>query len=208
MAGRSPYEVVLSDEQRRELERRAAAYSGPHRDVVRAKAILYAADGMSNAEIARRLDQSRQAVSDWRKRFCGEGVQGLEERPRPGRPRRFPPAQVAEVKALACEIPARSGVPLSRWSAAEIAREATRRGIVARVSGITVWRWLAEDAIRPWNYRSWIVPRHPRFAEKAGPILDLYEGRWEGKLLGPGDFVVCADEKPSIQATARIHPTH
>ena len=119
----------------------------------------------------------------------------------------FPPAQIAEVKALACELPARSGLALSRWSAAEVAREATARGIVARVSGITVWRWLAEDAIRPWNYRSWIFPRDPRFAEKAGPILDLYEGRWEGELLEPGDLVVCADEKPSIQARARVHPT-
>jgi DDE superfamily endonuclease len=119
----------------------------------------------------------------------------------------FPPAQIAEVKALACELPAQSGVPLSRWSAAELAREATARGIVARVSGITVWRWLAEDAIRPWNYRSWIFPRDPRFAEKAGPILDLYEGRWEGQRLEPGDFVVCADEKPSIQGRARVHAT-
>jgi hypothetical protein len=119
----------------------------------------------------------------------------------------FPPAQIAEVKALACELPAQSGVPLSRWSAAEIARAATARGIVAQVSGITVWRWLAEDAIRPWNYRSWIFARDPRFAERAGPILDLYEGRWEGQLLEPGDFVVCADEKPSIQARPRIHPT-
>lgn len=91
MAGKSPYEVVLSEEQRRELERRAAAYSGPYRDVVRAKAILYAAEGMSNQEIATRLDQSRQAVSEWRKRFCSEGIGGLEERPRPGRPRRFSP---------------------------------------------------------------------------------------------------------------------
>jgi DDE superfamily endonuclease len=119
----------------------------------------------------------------------------------------FPPAQVAEVKALACELPAKSGVPLSRWSAAELARQAVERGIVAQVSGITVWRWLAEDAIRPWSYRSWIFPRDPRFAERAGPILDLYEGRWEGQLLQPGDFVVCADEKPSIQARARKHPT-
>jgi transposase-like protein len=76
MAGRSPYEVVLSEVQRCELERRPAAYSGPHRDVVRAKAILYAAEGMSNAEIARRLDQSRQAVSGWRRRFCQEGLHG------------------------------------------------------------------------------------------------------------------------------------
>ena len=207
MAQTSPHQVVLSDEQRRELERRAAAYSGSYRDVVRAKAILLAAEGLSNTEIAERLGQSRQAVSTWRKRFCEEGVQGLEERPRPGRPRRFSPAQVAEVKALACELPAEQGVPLSRWSSAELAREAIKRGIVATVAAITIWRWLREDAIRPWNYRSWIFPRDPKFAEKAGRVLDLYEGRWEGQLLEPGDFVVCADEKPSIQARARKHPS-
>ena len=117
----------------------------------------------------------------------------------------FPPVQIAEVKALACELPAEKGVPLSRWSSAEIAREAVARGIVERVSGVTVWRWLAEDAIRPWNYRSWIFPRDPLFREKAGPILDLYERRWQGQLLEPGEFVVCADEKPSIQARARKH---
>ena len=108
---------------------------------------------------------------------------------------------------MACELPAEHGVPLSRWSSVELAREAQARGIVERISGVTVWRWLSEDAIRPWNYRSWIFPRDPRFREKAGPILDLYEGRWEGELLHPGDYVVCADEKPSIQARARKHPT-
>ena len=100
----------------------------------------------------------------------------------------FPPVQVAEVKALACELPAEQGVPLSRWSSAELAREAVARGIVERISGTTVWRWLSADAIRPWNYRSWIFPRDPKFAEKAGRILDLYEGRWEGQLLEPGRF--------------------
>jgi hypothetical protein len=118
-----------------------------------------------------------------------------------------PPAQIAEVKALACELPSQSGLPLSRFSSSEIAREAVKRGIVATVSGTTVWRWLSEDAIRPWSYRSWIFPRDPNFAEKAGRIFDLYEGRWEGELLHPGDYVVCADEKPSIQARHRCHPT-
>ena len=126
----------------------------------------------------------------------GGAVQGL-----------FPPAQVAEVKALACELPAERGVPLSRWSSAELAREAVKRGIVAEISGATVWRWLSEDAIRPWNYRSWIFPRDPNFGQKAGRILDLYEGRWEGRPLEPGDFVVCADEKPSVQARRRKHRT-
>jgi len=91
MPQKSPHTVVLSEEQRRELERRAAAYSGPYRDVTRAKAILLAAEGISNKEIAERLACSRQAVSTWRIRFCQEGVQGLEERPRSGRPRRFSP---------------------------------------------------------------------------------------------------------------------
>jgi DDE superfamily endonuclease len=114
---------------------------------------------------------------------------------------------MAEVKAIACQLPSERGVPLSRFSSAEIAREAVKRGIVEQVSGSTVWRWLAEDAIRPWNYRSWIFPRDPDFRVKAARALDLYAGRFEGKLLHPGEFVLCADEKPSIQARARLHPT-
>ena len=109
--------------------------------------------------------------------------------------------------ALACALPAENGVPLSRWSANELAREAITRGLVEQVSGVTVWRWLADDAIKPWQHRSWIFPRDPAFAEKAGPILDLYAGRWQGERLHPGDYVVCADEKPSIQARDRKHPT-
>ena len=108
---------------------------------------------------------------------------------------------------LACERPVDSLVPLARWSSTELAREAVARGICEQISGVTVWRWLSEDAIKPWQYRSWIFPRDPEFAEKAGRILDLYAGRWEGELLHPGDYVVCCDEKPSIQARQRKHPT-
>ncbi len=108
---------------------------------------------------------------------------------------------------MACTLPAEQGIPLSRWSNAEIAREAVARGIVGEISGTTIWRWLSEDAIRPWNYRSWIFRSDPKFREKAGPVLDLYEGRWEGQLLEPGEMVVCADEKPSIQARRRVGRT-
>ena len=108
---------------------------------------------------------------------------------------------------MACALPAEQGVPLSRWSSGELAREAVTRGIVEQISGVTVWRWLSQDAIKPWQHRSWIFPRDTRFAEKAGPILDLYEGRWQGERLHPGDYVVCADEKPSIQARRRKHAT-
>ena len=108
---------------------------------------------------------------------------------------------------MACELPVASGVPLSRWSSAELAREAIGRGIVEQISGVTVWRWLSQDAIKPWQHRSWIFPRDPLFAERAGPILDLYAGYWQGERLHPGDYVVCADEKPSIQARKRIATT-
>jgi hypothetical protein len=103
-------------------------------------------------------------------------------------------------------LPAQTGRALSRWSAAELAREAVARGIVCRVSGTTVWRWLAEDAIRPWAWRSWVFPRDPDFREKAGRVLDLYERRWEGRRLHPGEYVISADEKTQLQALLRRHP--
>lgn len=112
-----------------------------------------------------------------------------------------------EVKALACELPWRSGVPLSRFTHDELAREVIQRGIVAEISGTTVWRWLSRDAIRPWQHRSWIFPRDPDFAAKAGPVLDLYQGIWQEQPLGEDDCVISADEKTSIQARIRTHPS-
>lgn len=111
------------------------------------------------------------------------------------------------MKAIACELPAKLGVPLSRLSKADIAREVERAGIAAAISGTTVWRWLNEDAIRPWQHRSWIFPRDPAFAEKGGRILDLYAGQWDGQSLAADEFVLSADEKTSIQARVRTHPS-
>lgn len=119
---------------------------------------------------------------------------------------RFPPRVVVEVKALACELPDELGLPFSRLSCCDVAREAVQRCIVASISNTTVWRWLNADAIKPWSYRSWIFPRDPAFAEKAGRVLDLYHGCWQGKPLGPDDYVISSDEKPSIQARKRCHP--
>jgi hypothetical protein len=117
----------------------------------------------------------------------------------------FPPAVMVEVKALACELPSRLGLPLARWSLAELRREAVAQGLVAQISGTTLWRWLSQDALRPWRHRCWIFQRDPAFAVKAGRILDLYQRRWENKALGPRDYVLCADEKTSIQARRRKH---
>lgn len=86
-------------------------------------------------------------------------------------------------------------------------REALRSGIVATISNKTVWRWLNDDAIRPWQHRCWIFPRDPDFAAKAGRILDLYARQWQGESLKSDEFVVSADEKTSIQARIRKHPS-
>ena len=115
----------------------------------------------------------------------------------------FPPKVVMEVKALACQMPSERDIPFSRLSHMDIAREAMRSGIVASISGATVWRWLSADAIKPWLYRSWIFPRDPDFSQKAARVLDLYQGLWEAKRLRPNEYVISADEKTSIQARNR-----
>jgi len=117
----------------------------------------------------------------------------------------FPPTLIIEVKAIACQLPRELGIPLSRLSTAELQREVANRGITAEISGMTIWRWLSQDTIKPWRYRSWIFPRDPEFSQKAGRVLDLYEGVWENQPLGPNDLVISADEKTSIQARKRKH---
>lgn len=92
MPRRSPFRIELSADEARELTRRAAKYTLPYFEVQRAKMILLAAQGLGNDEIAARLDTRREVVSLWRKRFFEERLAGLEERPRPGRPRAFPPS--------------------------------------------------------------------------------------------------------------------
>ena len=112
-----------------------------------------------------------------------------------------------QVKALACELPHQHGLPLSRSSGRDLVREVVRRGLVASISGRTLWRWLDEDAIRPWQHRSWIFPRDPDFQVKAERVLALYQGLWEDQALGAEDYIISADEKTSIQARIRLHPT-
>jgi len=105
-------------------------------------------------------------------------------------------------------MPAAQQRPLSRWSVADLSRYAKECGLVATISDSTIWRWLNEDAIRPWQFRSWIFPRDPDFLQKAGLILDLYERVWQGQPLKDDEFVVSADEKTSIQARRRRHATY
>jgi transposase len=175
--------------------------------VTRASIVLLAARRLSNNQIATRLGISVDTVRTWRDRYAAEGRAGLGDRPRSGRPPTFTPVQVAEGKALACQLPAEREVPLSVWSCPELAREAVTAGIADAVSASTVRRWLAEDAIKPWPHQSWIFIRDPDFRVKASRVLDLYARVGEGAPLGPDEYVISSDEKTSIQARCRCHPT-
>ena len=118
----------------------------------------------------------------------------------------FPPLDEAVVKAIACEVVSQTEQPLSRQSLADLTARA-RTALGKSISRSTVWRILATDVLKPWQYDYWIFPRDPQFAEKAGPILDLYAGSWQGRPLTTKDYVISSDEKTSIQARLRCHPT-
>jgi transposase len=202
----SPFVVSLSVAEYRSLTDLTRRVTAPARAVLRAKIVLAAARRESNASIARDLRVHVDTVRKWRRRFAAEGLAGLRDRPRPGRPRVFTAVQVAQVKALACEPPGQHELPLARWSATELAKAAVRQRIVTSVSASTIRRWLAQDAIKPWRYQSWIFPRDPDFKVKAARVLDLYAGRWSGRRLRLDEYVLSADEKTGVQALRRIHP--
>ena len=198
--------VVLSTSDRAVLIARCRAARTEVRDLVRARIVLAAAAGTPNGVIATGVGVHVDTVRKWRGRFVMKGIAGLEDLPRTGRPRSFTPVQVAQVKALACTLPAETGLPLSRWAHADLAAEAISRGIAETISAATVRRWLHADAIKPWQHRSWIFPRDPDFATKAARVLDLYDRTWQGQPLGADEYVISADEKSQLQALRRRHP--
>jgi transposase len=152
---------------------------------------------------------SRTTVRRWLGRFATQRCAGLQDRPRRGRPKTFTPATRALVVALACERPADREIPLRRYSLSELTVEVANCLPSEHVapSRTAIWRLLRHDALRPWRYRSWISPRDPHFLERAGPVLDLYACRWQGRPLWADEYVLSADEKTSIQVRRRLHPT-
>ncbi len=205
MPRNSPYPIVLTGREQMRWKRspvnirhRIFRSSGPRRFSWRRKdsATTKSPNGfpfLGKLSASGASDFSRNAWRVWRT-FLVPGARPF-----------FPPDLVMQVKAMACELPSQNGQPLSRYSGSDLVREITGRGLVASISGRTVWRWLDQDAIRPWQHRSWIFPRDPQFQSKAERVLDLYQGLWEGQPLKAGDFVISADEKTSIQARLRLH---
>src|SRR5579859_3615762 len=199
--------VTLTAAERTMLDRRARGAKTSHRDRLRAQIVLASARGRDNARIAADLRVTVDTVRKWRGRFAGRGLDGLKDLPRCGRPRRISELTRAAVVALACQLPAATGVPLSRWTGPELLAELTRAGTECELSASSVLRILAEHPVKPWQYQSWISPRDPDFDAKAAVILDLYQGFYQGTRLQPGDRILSVDAKPSIQARGRCRPT-
>jgi transposase len=199
--------VTLASAERKTLKKRARGAKTAHRDRLRAQIVLAAARGRDNARIAAGLRITVDTARKWRGRFAGRGLDGLTDLPRSGRPRRISALERAAVVALACQLPAVTGVPLSRWTGPELLAEITKAGLAGQISVSSVLRILAEHPVKPWQYQSWISPRDPDFAAKASVILDLYQGFYQGKRLRPGDRILSVDAKPSIQARGRCCPT-
>jgi transposase len=174
---------------------------------------LWTAERVSVAEIAVRLEINTGTVINWRRWFLERRAQGLDyaaclsDRARSGRPPNLDAKQVAQIKAVACEQPAKLGLPLSRFSLGEIVLWIKQAEIVPAISASSVWRLLHQDALRPWYYQAWLFPRDADFGTKAGRVLDLYQRIWQGQPLGPNDYVLSSDEKSAIQVLARRQAT-
>ncbi|MFE9181561.1 IS630 family transposase [Streptomyces sp. NPDC007126] len=199
--------ITLTAAERQRLKKAAYGHKTPHQARVRSQIALMASLGRSNARIAAELGVHVDTVRTWRGRFADGGLPALADRKRGGRPARFNPLQIAEAKALACQLPAETRVPLARWSCPELAAELTARGVTDTVSASTVRRWLRQDALKPWQHQSWIFIRDPDFRAKAQRVLGLYARTYEGEPLGADEYVISSDEKTSIQARCRCHPT-
>ena len=198
--------IRLDHSQRRRWREVVRCRTAPLREVPRAQIVLLVDRGWPNAAIARHLHLAVNTVRLWRRRFKEDPEHGLEDRPRSGRPRIYTDVDHATVVALACELPARRGLPLSRFSYADIARE-IRREMPHAPSRSTIARWLRSDALRPWRFRYWKFPRDPHFRELAEPVIDLYHRRWKGRHLGPEEYVLSADEKTCILTLRRSSPS-
>jgi transposase len=177
----------------------AQAHRSPQALAQRARIVLaaHAHPTWSSKQIAQSLSVNDRLVRKWRRRW--QETHSLKDLPRSGAPRRFSSEVRAQVTALACSLPRSYGVPLAHWSRAELARHAATVPTLPTIEARTIGRWLTAEQVRPWQFHSWQHIQDPEtFLQRARPVLQLYEHATA--LLKQGIWVVCADEKTSIQA--------
>lgn len=196
--GRRAQVVRLSRSERRSLQLLTRRGTAQQRDVVRAQIALMANRGEATESIAQVLGVSVQTVSHWRTRLARKGVQGLQEMPRPGRPRRIGEAQRLELLALACEPAELQG--RSTPTLDELVDRAVERGVVEQISRSHLQRILQAGDMRPHRVRQWLHSPDPQFREKVNEICGLY------RQAPRGSVVLCVDEKTAIQTIERKHP--
>ena len=162
---------------------------------------------IDNVAAGRRLGKHENWVRYWRRIWATDGLP--PDRPAGARAQaRLSPLQAATVVALACELPAQRDEPLSRYSTAELARLVSAASRRPAAEPQHIWRILDRHALKPWRYRSWLFPRDPQFAAKAGRVLDLYAGWWEGAAVGPGRLRASAPtRRPASRRAGAATPT-
>jgi transposase len=159
--------------------------------------LAHAHPGWNAKQLAEGVNRQERWVRKWRRRW--QDTHALTDLPRSGAPRRFEASVRAQVTALACSLPHAHGIPLSHWSRAELARQVTATPGLPTISARSIGRWLSAEQIRPWRFHSWQhIQDQEMFLQRARPVLRLYEHAQF--LLQEGTWVVCVDEKTSIQA--------
>src|SRR5450830_642378 len=190
--------LVVSVQERDELERRVRAQTTPHRDRQRAEVVLLlAADGVPGAKIAPLVGLSEQSVCKWRRQFFEAGIEGLNDAPRSGRPLVYGPT---DRLVLMAKVTEEHPEVSSQWSHSELADAMADAGI--GISASQIGRILAADEVKPHRVDGWLTRRDtPEFWERAADVCGLY-------LSPPENAVVLSiDEKTGIQAKSRKHPT-
>lgn len=197
-------EVVLRTCERATLEQTVRAGTASQRDALRARIILRAARGLTNAEIAEELGVTAKAVGKWRRRFAKEGLKGLNDALRSGRPAVYTAEQKAWYFQKVLEEARDNGVPISRWSCAELVALAERAGLDPTPDPATLWRWLDEADIKPHKWRYWLQITDPNFEVRMKDVTGIYLQALA--LMKAGIPVFCIDEKTGMQALARETP--
>jgi transposase len=213
--GPKPLPVELTDEQDNALHVLLRRHATPQQMATRAHVLLAAAQGRSNAEIARTYDVAKDTVRPWRQRWMAfHGIPladlGIEERlsdaPRAGRTPRITAEQVCAIIAMACEAPEQSGRPITHWTGREIADEVLKRGIVARISPRHAARILRDRDLKPHQVRSWLTPQYD--AQFEACVIDVNQVYHDAPRLAEQFVrVVSTDEMTGVQALERKFPT-